>query len=90
MGWGASRAGTPGCSAGHARCGTCAGNTSTNLRSLAYAVIAIDIGNVIRSGIFVDPLIIEHRRVIDPVSIDGHSENAYIRRRRIDGPRNCD
>jgi hypothetical protein len=55
---------------------------------LAHAIIAIDVGDVIRPGIFVDPRIVKHRRVIDAIPIHGYGKNTKIRRWRIDCPRN--
>ena len=44
----------------------------------AYTVIAVNVGDVIGSRIFVDPGVIKHRRVVDALSVDGYCENIKI------------
>ncbi len=86
-----NRARTASRSAGSFRFGAVrAGNADTNSRSLTNAVVAVNISDIIGSGIFVDSRIIEHRRVIDSISIYGHGKRAHVRRRRIDRPGDCD
>jgi hypothetical protein len=67
-----------GAGAGNTRCITRTGNANAN-RSLAYAIIAIDVGDVIGPGIFIDARIIEYRRAINALSIHGGCENADVR-----------
>src|SRR5438034_7396572 len=55
--------------------------------SRAYAIVAIDIRNVIWPRIFFDPSIIENRRAIDALPIHGYRKLANIRGGRIHCPR---
>lgn len=86
--WGCrARRCSAGCGSGAGRCSR-AGNASTDCRARAHAIVAIDIRDVIRPGIFFDPSVIERRRVIDALPIDRYRELANIRGGREHGPGN--